>query len=95
MVIAISRDLRSKKSLRPYGILRPERWTCKPYNRSFPLTLLNAYAVLCRIGACCFTDRLGRKRVKSVRNKEPYREHIESTFNAFCKIVHYHAAFQA
>ena len=27
-----------------------------------------------------------------MRNSEQYREHIERTFNAFCKIVLYHAA---
>ena len=27
-----------------------------------------------------------------MRNSEQYREHIECTFNAFCKIVLYHAA---
>ena len=28
-------------------------------------------------------------------NSEQYREHIERTFNAFCKIVLYHAALNA
>ncbi len=28
-------------------------------------------------------------------NTEQYREHIERTFNAFCKIVLYHAALGA
>lgn len=28
-------------------------------------------------------------------NSEQYREHIEHTFNAFCKIVLYHAALGA
>ena len=28
-------------------------------------------------------------------NTEQYREHIERTFNAFCKIVLYHAALNA
>ena len=30
-----------------------------------------------------------------MRNSEQYREHIERTFNAFCKIVLYHAALGA
>ena len=30
-----------------------------------------------------------------MRNSEQYREHIECTFNAFCKIVLYHAALNA
>lgn len=30
-----------------------------------------------------------------MRNNEQYREHIEYTFNAFCKIVLYHAALGA
>ena len=30
-----------------------------------------------------------------MRNSEQYREHIERTFNAFCKIVLYHAALNA
>lgn len=30
-----------------------------------------------------------------MRNSEQYREHIEYTFNAFCKIVLYHAALNA
>ena len=30
-----------------------------------------------------------------MRNSEEYREHIERTFNAFCKIVLYHAALNA
>ena len=28
-------------------------------------------------------------------NNEQYREHIERTFNAFCKMVLYHAALNA
>lgn len=35
---------------------------------------------------------LGRKGVRKMMNNEQYREHIERTFNAFCKIVLYHAA---
>ena len=30
---------------------------------------------------------LGRKGVRKMMNNEQYREHIERTFNAFCKIV--------
>lgn len=30
-----------------------------------------------------------------MRNSEQYREHIERTFNAFCKIILYHAALNA
>lgn len=41
------------------------------------------------MGACYFASCLGRKRVKSMRNSEQYREDIERTFNAFYKIVLY------
>ena len=37
----------------------------------------------------------GRKGVRKMMNSEQYREHIERTFNAFCKIVLYHAALDA
>ena len=33
--------------------------------------------------------------MRKIKNTEPYREHIERTFNAFCKIVLYHAALGA
>lgn len=38
---------------------------------------------------------LERKGVRKMMNSEQYREHIERTFNAFCKIVLYHAALNA
>ena len=38
------------------------------------------------------TPTWGRKGVRKMTNTEQYREHIERTFNAFCKIVLYHAA---
>ena len=41
------------------------------------------------------TPCLGRKGVRKMMNSEQYREHIERTFNAFCKIVLYHAALGA
>ena len=44
------------------------------------------------MGVCCYHPHLGQNGVKSMRNSEQYREHIERTFNAFCKIVLYHAA---
>jgi DNA-directed RNA polymerase specialized sigma24 family protein len=37
----------------------------------------------------------GRKGVRKMMNSEQYREHIERTFNGFCKIVLYHAALGA
>ena len=36
-----------------------------------------------------------QKGVRKMMNTEQYREHIERTFNAFCKIVLYHAALGA
>ena len=41
------------------------------------------------------TPTWGRKGVRKMTNTEQYREHIERTFNAFCKIVLYHAALGA
>ena len=41
------------------------------------------------------TPTWGRKGVRKMMNTEQYREHIERTFNAFCKIVLYHAALNA
>ena len=38
------------------------------------------------------TPHLGQKGGEKMMNTEQYREHIEYTFNAFCKIVLYHAA---
>lgn len=37
----------------------------------------------------------GRKGVRKMMNSEQYQEHIERTFNAFCKIVLYHTALGA
>ena len=47
------------------------------------------------MGVCCFAPYWGRKGVRKMMNTEQYREHIERTFNAFCKIVLYHAALGA
>lgn len=55
----------------------------------------NAHAVLCCVGVCYFTPCLGRKGVRKRMNTEQYREHIAHTFNAFYKIVLYHAALNA
>lgn len=52
----------------------------------------NAHAVLCCMGVCCYHPYLGQKGGEKMMNSEQYREHIERTFNAFCKIVLYHAA---
>ena len=41
------------------------------------------------------TPTWGRKGVRKMMNTEQYREHTERTFNAFCKIVLYHAALGA
>ena len=46
-------------------------------------------------GRLLFFPCLGRKGVNKMMNTEQYREHIERTFNAFCKIVLYHAALGA
>ena len=43
-------------------------------------------------GRLLFFPLLGQKGVRKMMNTEQYREHIERTFNAFCKIVLYHAA---
>ena len=55
----------------------------------------NAHVVLCCMGVCCHHPHFGRKGVRKMMNSEQYREHIERTFNAFCKIVLYHAALAA
>lgn len=47
------------------------------------------------MGVCCHHPHFGRKGVRKMMNTEQYREHIERTFNAFCKIVLYHAALGA
>lgn len=46
-------------------------------------------------GRLLFCPLLGRKGVRKMMKTEQYREHIERTFNAFCKIVLYHAALGA
>jgi RNA polymerase sigma factor (sigma-70 family) len=47
-------------------------------------------------GRLLFFPLLGQKGgVRKMMNTEQYREHIERTFNAFCKIVLYHAALNA
>ena len=55
----------------------------------------NAHVVLCCMGVGCYHPHFGRKGVRKMMNSEQYREHIEHTFNAFCKIVLYHAALNA
>lgn len=47
------------------------------------------------MGVCCYHPHLGKKGGEKMMNTEQYREHIERTFNAFCKIVLYHAALGA
>ena len=44
---------------------------------------------------CCLYPLLGRKGVIEMKDMEQHREHIEHTFNGFCKTVLYHAAFDA
>ena len=48
-------------------------------------------------GRLLLSPSLGAERggVRKMMNTEQYREHIERTFNAFCKIVLYHAALGA
>ena len=46
-------------------------------------------------GRLLFRPLLGKKGGEKMMNSEQYREHIERTFNAFCKIVLYHAALGA
>ena len=36
---------------------------------------------------CCLYPLLGRKGVIEMKDMEQYREHIEHTFNGFCKTV--------
>lgn len=44
---------------------------------------------------CCLYPLLGRKGVIEMKDMEQHREHIEHTFNGFCKTVLYHAALDA
>ena len=46
-------------------------------------------------GRLLFCPLFGKKGGEKMMNSEQYREHIEHTFNAFCKIVLYHAALNA
>ena len=46
-------------------------------------------------GRLLFCPLLGKKEVKNMRNSKQYHKHIECTFNAFCKILLYHAALNA
>ena len=46
-------------------------------------------------GRLLFCPCLGQKGGEKMMNSEQYLEHIEHTFNAFCKIVLYHAALGA
>lgn len=59
------------------------------------IPVLNVHAVLSRMGVCCLYPRLGRKGVIEMTDIEQHREHIEYTFNGFCKTVLYHAALDA
>ena len=43
-------------------------------------------------GRLLFSPPLWQKGGEKMMNNEQYREHIERTFNAFCKIVLYHSA---
>ena len=95
MLIAISHNLRSKKSLSTYtGFCAYE---CEHINHIF--FSYNSYnkrpCGFMLHGRLLFCALLGRKGVRKMMNTEQYREHIERTFNAFCKIVLYHAALGA
>ncbi len=46
-------------------------------------------------GRLLFCPPVWEERGAKMRNSERYREQIERTFNAFCKIVLYHAALDA
>lgn len=46
-------------------------------------------------GRLLLSPSLWQKGGEKMMNSEQYREHIERTFNAFCKIVLYHAALGA
>lgn len=47
------------------------------------------------MGICCNSPLLGRKGVRKMSYSEEYKEHIEYTFAAFCKIVLRNAAMSA
>lgn len=52
----------------------------------------NVYATLCCIGVCCNSPHWEERGCASMSYSEQFREHIEYTFNGFCKTVLYHEA---
>ena len=47
------------------------------------------------MGVCCNSPLLGRKGVRKMSYSEEYKEHIEYTFHAFCKVVIRNATINA
>lgn len=95
MLIAISHNLRSKKAFAPIRDFALMSMNTQIIQLSLIIPASNAHAVLCCVGVCCFAPCFGKKGGEKMMNSEQYREHIERTFNAFCKIVLYHAALGA
>ena len=92
MLIAISHNLQLKKAFAPIRDFAFMSMNIQVIYVSLIIPIINVQAVLCCMGVCRFAPCLGRKGVRKMMNNEQYREHIERTFNAFCKIVLYHAA---
>ena len=47
------------------------------------------------MGVCCNSPLLGRKGVSYMIYSEEYKEHIEYTFHAFCKVIIRNAMYTA
>ena len=57
--------------------------------------MFNVHTILSCMGVVCFAPVREEKGVIELRDTEQHREHIEHTFNGFCKTVLYHAALDA
>ena len=62
---------------------------------SLSIPVRNAHAVYSVWAFAVFIPCFDRKGLNKMMNTQQYREHIECTFNAFCKIVLYYAVLVA
>lgn len=79
----------------PYALYTPDAPKCRQWYLPFSNSYFQRLFGFMMHGRLLFCPLLGKKGVKNMRNSKQYHKHIECTFNAFCKILLYHAALNA
>ena len=90
MLIAISHNLQSKKSFALTWDFAPMKYEHTSHIITFYNSCFQRPCGFMLHGRLLFSPPLWQKGGEKMMNNEQYREHIERTFNAFCKIVLYH-----